>query len=522
MAEQMTERGVGARSSRGWQSAAAGAVAAVVVFTLVLWKPPMNEEAVTAFDDLAQLAAAALGGLGAAWAAVRAWRVEQQRLATSWGLIALGCWAWAWGEAIWSLYEVVLKEEVPFPSLADVGFLLLPVLAGLGLALWPTGFVAGRDRFAALLDGMIIGGSLLLISWATALGATVEAGGDTATVVIGAAYPLGDVLMASLVVLLLTRAEPTNRPALVLLSAGMVGLAIADSLFMYQTSTNSYSSGALLDAGWFAGFLAIGVAGVAMGAAPSQQPRERRFGGWRRMALPYVPAALALAIVFARLISGRSLHILEALCTLVIVAAVLARQFLVLADNRDLLASFEAGEDEQRRLAFRDPLTGLASRALFDDRLRHALRRAARDGVPRSVLVVDLDDFAHVNEGLGEAAGDQVLVEAASRLRSCVREADTVARVDGDQFAVVLEAGYQPPERIAQRVVDGMRTVFNVAGEPVPVTASVGLAVHSVPRARVAADDLVLVAERALEQAKTSGKDRFTVLSATPTGSRLL
>jgi hypothetical protein len=210
MAEQMTERGVGARSSRGWQSAAAGAVAAVVVFTLVLWKPPMNEEAVTAFDDLAQLAAAALGGLGAAWAAVRAWRVEQQRLATSWGLIALGCWAWAWGEAIWSLYEVVLKEEVPFPSLADVGFLLLPVLAGLGLALWPTGFVAGRDRFAALLDGMIIGGSLLLISWATALGATVEAGGDTATVVIGAAYPLGDVLMASLVVLLLTRSRRTG------------------------------------------------------------------------------------------------------------------------------------------------------------------------------------------------------------------------------------------------------------------------------------------------------------------------
>jgi diguanylate cyclase len=522
MAGQMTERGVGVRSTRGWRSTGAGAAAAVVVFTVVLWRQPLSDAAITAFDDLGQLAAALLGGCGAAWAAVRAWRVEQQRLAASWALIALGCWSWAWGEAIWSLYEIVLKEEVPFPSLADVGFLLLPVLAGMGLQLWPTGFVAPRDRLAALLDGLIIGSSLLLISWATALGATLQAGGDSLAVAIGAAYPLGDVLMASLVVLLLTRAEPTNRAALVLLSGGIVGLAIADSAFMYGTSTGTYSSGALLDAGWFAGFLAIGVAGVAMGAAPSQQPRGRRVGSWRRLALPYVPAGLALITVFIRLIGGRSLHIVEALCALVIVVAVLARQFLVLADNRDLIVAVDAGEEEHRRVAFRDPLTGLASRALFDDRLRHALRRAARDGVPRSVLMVDLDDFAQVNQGLGEAAGDQVLIEVASRLRSCVREADTVARVDGDRFAVVLEAGYQPPERIAQRVVDDLRTVVNVAGEPVPMTASVGLAVHSVPRARVGADELVLIAERALDQAKSEGKDRFTVLSATPTGSRLI
>jgi len=518
MAQRATERRLAARSGRRWKVAAVAVLVAVLVFALVLWKQPVSDDAITAFDDLGQLAAAALGGLGAAWASIRAWRVEQPRLAISWGLIALGCWSWAWGEAIWSLYEVVLKEEVPFPSLADVGFLLLPVLAGIGLQLWPTGVVARRDRLAALLDGTIIGSSLLLLSWATALGATVRAGGDTATVVIGAAYPLGDVLMASLVVLLLTRAEPTNRPALALLSAGIVGLAIADSAFMYGTSSGTYSSGALLDAGWFAGFLAIGVAGVAMGGAPSQQPRRLHQGGWRRTVLPYVPSVLALTVVFARLISGQSLHILEALCTLVIVAAVLARQFLLLSENRDLLTAVQTGRDEQRRLAFRDPLTGLASRALFEDRLRHALRRGARDGVPRSVLVVDLDDFAQVNKGLGEAAGDQVLIQAAARLRSCVREVDTVARIDGDQFGVVLEVGDQPPERIAERVVDGLRTVVDVAGEPVPVTASVGLAVHAVPRARVGPADLLSAAQRALEQAKTSGKNTFTVLPATRTG----
>jgi diguanylate cyclase (GGDEF)-like protein len=386
--------------------------------------------------------------------------------------------------------------------------------------------VARRDRLAALVDGLIIGSSLLLLSWATALGATLRAGGDTLAVAIGAAYPLGDVLMASLVVLLLTRAEPTNRAALLFLSGGIVALAIADSAFMYGTSTGTYSSGALLDAGWFAGFLAIGVAGVAMGAAPSQQPRGHRPASWRRLALPYVPAVLALVTVFARLITGGALHIVEALCVLVIIAAVVVRQFLVLADNRDLRAALDVGEEQQRRLGFRDSLTGLASPALFEDRLRHALRRAARDAMPRSVLLVDLDDFAQVNAGLGEAAGDQVLIEAASRLRSCVRQTDTVARLGGDQFAVVLEAGYQPPERIAQRVVEGLRSVVDVSGEPVPMTASVGLGVHTLPRARVAPDDLVSAAERALHQAKTAGKDQFAMVPATvspkPADSRLV
>src|SRR3954451_16980502 len=139
MDQRVTERHVAVRSGRAWRAAAAIALAAVAIFAVVLWKQPMSDAAITALDDLAQLAAAALGGFGAAWAAFKAWRVEQQRLAVSWGLIALGCWSWAWGEAIWSMYEVVLKEEVPFPSLADVGFLLLPVLAGVGLQLWPTG-----------------------------------------------------------------------------------------------------------------------------------------------------------------------------------------------------------------------------------------------------------------------------------------------------------------------------------------------------------------------------------------------
>ncbi|MGZ4625028.1 MAG: diguanylate cyclase domain-containing protein [Kineosporiaceae bacterium] len=517
MGYHVTAATPGRHSSKTWLRAAVLAVVAVIAFAAVLLTKPLSESAMTAFTDIGQFVAAALGGCGAAWAAVRAWRAGQQRLATSWGLIALGAWSWAWGEAIWTGYEVILAEDVPFPSLADVGFLGLPLLAGIGLLIWPTGAEEARDRLVALLDGAMIGAGLLLISWATSLGATVEAGGEsTLSIAIAAAYPVGDVLLVSLVVLLLTRAAPTNRTALLLLSAGLVLFAISDSAFMYTTSTGTYSSGAIIDAGWFAGFLAIGVAGVAMGAAPVARTRTRQSVTWRRFALPYIPAGLALLTFFGSLVAGNSLHVVEVVCAVIIVAAMMARQFLLLADNHELLAAANAGEAEVREIAFHDPLTGLVNRPLFEDRVQHALQRAGRDGRLRAVMVVDIDDFRHVSEGMGAAAGDQVVAEVAHRLQSCVRDADTVARIGGDEFAVLLEAGNQLPERVAERIVETLRTVVDVSGEPVPISASVGLAVDESRRPLIGASDLLMVARQAVMQAKAAGKDRFAALAAIP------
>jgi diguanylate cyclase (GGDEF)-like protein len=496
--------------------AAAVAAVAVLVFAVVLVTTPLGDDGMTAFTDLGQLAAAALGGTGAAVAALRAWRTDRQRLAVAWGLIAAGVWSWAWGEAVWSGYEVLLREEVPFPSFADVGFLGLPLLAGVGLLVWPAGAAGSRERLLALTDGALIGAGLLVLSWVTSLGATLAAGGaSTTAVVIGAAYPVGDVVLTALVVVLLTRAAPTNRLSLLLLSCGLVCLAVADSAFMYGTSTGSYSSGGLLDAGWFAGFLAIGVAGLAMGASPVARTRRRSATGWRRLALPYVPAGLAMATIFAQLLTGRSLHLVEILSALVIVAASWGRLFLAMAENREVLTALVSGEREDtRRHRFHDPLTGLVSADLFDDRVEQARRRAQRDGLPRGVLVVDLDDFRYVRDGLGGDAADELLLEVADRLRRCVRSGDSVARLREDEFAVLLEAGHQSFDRVAQRVVESLRTVVVVGGEPVPVTASVGLALHDARR--IGETDLVLAAQHALLQAKGAGKDRFAAVTAIP------
>jgi diguanylate cyclase (GGDEF)-like protein len=499
-------------------TAAVVAVVLAVVFGFVSVVKPFSETAMTAFTDIGQLVGAALGGLGAALAAVRAWRTERQQLATAWGLIAAGVWSWAWGEAIWTGYEVMLGEEVPFPSFADVGFLGLPLLAGIGLLVWPVGADGGRDRLLAVADGALIGAGLLVLSWVTYLRATIAAGsGDTLGLLIGAAYPVGDVVLTALVVVLLTRAAPTNRTPLLILSGGLVSLAVADSAFMYGTSTGSYESGGILDVGWFAGFLAIGVAGLAMGASPTTRSRRRTGPSWRRLALPYVPAGLAMATIFWQLFTNGSLHVVETLSALVILVASWCRQYILFAENRELVEALEAGDqDEARRTRFRDPLTGLVSSALFEDRVQQARRRALRDGLPRAVLVVDLDDFGSVRQGLGEDAADELLLEVAERLRRCVRAGDSVARLRDDEFAVLLEAGHQSFDRVAQRVVDGLRTAVVVGGQPVPVTASVGMALYDARRVGDGAADLVTVAERAVVQAKTAGKNRFAAVTAIP------
>ena len=501
-------------SGRPWVWAAVAAVGLSVVFAALLSTRLLPSQTVGAVDDLGELVAGLLGGLGAAFACVRARSSRQKRLAVTWGLVAAGVWAWALGEAVWSVYELALKEEVPFPSAADGGFLAMPVLAGAGLLLWPTSRAGRRDRISALLDGVIIASALLMLSWSLNLVAT---GGtnDLLATVIGAAYPLGDVLLASLAVLLLSRAEPGNRLSLVLLTCGVIALAVADSAFMYGTANGSYASGDLLDVGWVAGFLAIGVAGLAIRMTPTGSRDGSPIApGWPRLLLPYLPTAFATVIFFSRLYGGRLLHPVQITCALVIFLAGLVRQFLVLADNRRLLATVSASEDQLRHQAFHDSLTGLPNRALFADRVDHALRLAGRDHLPRSVLFIDIDNFKLVNDGLGHAAGDRVLMDAAARLTSCVRDSDTVARFGGDEFAVLLEGGHEPPEHVADRIVRELRGSVDIDGQSMTITASVGLVTHDPEHGTQDGEQLLAAADHAMYAAKAGGKDRFATSPA--------
>src|SRR5581483_164724 len=129
--------------------------------------------------------------------------------------------------------------------------------------------------------------------------------------------------------------------------------------------------------------------------------------------------------------------------------------------------------------AIHDPLTGLPNRVLFMDRLNMALTRAARHGGRVAVSFLDLDRFKLVNDGLGHAAGDDLLQAVAVRLGAAVRSQDTVARFGGDEFTVLCEdlASEDEAIMVARRILEELQRPFALDGSPVFVTASVGVAV---------------------------------------------
>lgn len=167
-------------------------------------------------------------------------------------------------------------------------------------------------------------------------------------------------------------------------------------------------------------------------------------------------------------------------------------------------------EQQLQHRAFHDELTGLANRALFYDRTEHALARGSRDGSDVAVLFVDLDDFKPVNDRLGHAAGDQLLQLVAKRLSVSVRAADTVARLGGDEFGILLEGADRDfAVQAAERVLAALETRFDLPSEALRVSASVGVAVTRDDVREV--EDLLRAADRAMYDAKRSGKRRLAV-----------
>lgn len=168
--------------------------------------------------------------------------------------------------------------------------------------------------------------------------------------------------------------------------------------------------------------------------------------------------------------------------------------------------------------ALHDPLTGLANRALFLDRVSHALELVARRRARPAVLFLDLDHFKSVNDVAGHSVGDQLLTEVAIRLQGAVRPSDTLARLGGDEFAILCEELDEPDEQasaVAARVMAQLAEPFTVAGRPLAVTASIGVAVGE------RGDDpeaLIARADQAMYRAKQLGRARVEHDLAGPDG----
>jgi diguanylate cyclase (GGDEF)-like protein/PAS domain S-box-containing protein len=188
-----------------------------------------------------------------------------------------------------------------------------------------------------------------------------------------------------------------------------------------------------------------------------------------------------------------------------------------------MLEDVDLRKNQELELAHRaahDPLTGLPNRILFHDRLDQALRAAKRRRGQLAVLLIDLDRFKPVNDELGHHAGDRLLQQVGARMRGCFREADTVARIGGDEFAVVLDKeGREGAVSAARKLLDTASTTFDIDGVTCSVGLSIGIATF--PADAASADGLLRRADVAMYQAKRAQSGYHLAAGEPPTAAAL-
>jgi diguanylate cyclase len=498
---------------RTWLAAAAGWVAVVVVLDS---SGVISPDAEVVVDNAAQLSA----GIAAFVACfVTARRLDgPERLWRLW--MGAGMLGWSVGQACWSYFQVVADTPLPSPSVADLGYLTMPVMAVpamLSMAVEPPRHTAPGERHATVvffLDGLIVVGSLFTITWATSLGAVVRTVEPTApSFAVAVAYPATDLMLVVIVVLLaVTRRVPQQmRPHLWVLGTGLVAIAVSDSIFAYIVSNGLDEMPPVTNAGFILGPLLIALAALDPTGPARRRLREAHTHADPKverahLLLPYALVAVTGTVVAIQALLGARIDAIEATVAWLVLGLTLVRQMITLVENTTLLAKVSAAQDELAFRAHHDPLTGLANRALFNERLSTALERHSRGGEALALLVIDLDDFKVVNDTFGHAAGDRLLLAVGERLRGCVRADDTVARLGGDEFAVVLEAGAEAPSIVAQRILVALRQPFAIERRLLSLGASVGVVEPDRHEAGLTPDDLLHRADGAMYVGKRRGK----------------
>ncbi|MET3422051.1 diguanylate cyclase (GGDEF)-like protein [Actinoplanes tereljensis] len=477
------------RGSRTVTNRVVMTVAAVLVYLAVVHLAPVSDVAAGRLSQIADCASA--GTMGVLWFRAARW-ASGRRLRIGIGLLGVAALAWMVAEAIWLVTGWSANGDVPIPAVANAFFAVTMIGTPIAVALLVR---RPSASLRTLLDGLLIGTSLMFVLWALVIGPQYRAGASNLGTV---TYAVVDALVVSVVVLVLTDAHPTVRPALRISAIGMVVMFAADSSYAYQAVDGHYRFGALPDLLWFLAF-AILAASV---------PRRRMLGsldalvdGTRaRNFLPYVPFSLAFATAVAVPLARRHLDPALYWLSLALALVVVIRQLITLTENRSLTRRLSTAVQDLRFRAYHDPLTGLANRALFED----SLDRALSSGDPVAVLYIDLDGFKPINDAYGHERGDEALVVVAERLRGTARQQDVVARLGGDEFAI-LTVG-PDPAALADRVLAALHTPLDLSGRSVSIGASIGIAAG-----RTTPGELLRNADAAMYAAKRQGRDRIVV-----------
>jgi diguanylate cyclase (GGDEF)-like protein len=507
----------------------------------------------TYFMDLSSILFNLLAAL-ALYLAARRSRVMSKRLFGAWGFLALAQLSFTFGDAAWTFIEIRLGLN-PFPSLADVFYLMFYPLFLIGILYFPTRHSAQMNYSKLLLDLSIILVAGTVGYWNIYLGpiAASNTGQPFLNQAISLAYPVGDlILIFAVIKLIFMQSEGEDRLPLFFLMMGAVVMVLTDSIYGYQSLSRQYASGNLLDFGWITSYFMIGLAGLwqalrvpESAGIPSQSVGgsaiRSRLSAWLAN-LPYIWILIACTILILEYIRRINFDLFTMIGIITIIGLVFVRQVLTLRENKDQFGQLSEALDQvkqrtaelrranqelrwevhermriEKQMAYdslHDGLTGLPNRTLFMDRLKHAVDYTKRHNeFTFSVVFLDIDHFKEVNEGMGHPIGDQVLVEVAQRMVACLRTCDTVARLAGDEYIILLEDTHGPQDvlQVAERIQASLKEPLALDGRLIGVSFSFGLVADG--NCYDQAEDIIRDADIALYQAKTAGKAPFAVFT---------
>jgi two-component system, cell cycle response regulator len=416
--------------------------------------------------------------------------VLHRRERVAWAVMGLALALWTSGDLYWTAVLADVAEP-PYPSIADA----------LWLAFLPTAYVAllllMHDRSPRLdsrmwLDGIIAALTAGAVSAAVVFGAVQETtGGGTAAVATNLAYPLGDMILIGTVLGAVTAGRGRLDRTWLFFAAGIAVFAVADSIYLFRVAEDTYAVGGLLDLGWPAGALLVGLS--------AWQPAVRKRAATEKLPSVGVPVVLALVslgiLVYDHFDRANLLAL--GLATASIVAVVI-RLFLTHRESLENLVT-------SRRQACTDSLTGLGNRLALMD----TMERALASGEPHVLLRFDLDGFKNYNDSYGHPAGDAMLARLGSRLAVATAADGSAYRIGGDEFCVL---GAWPAGELPDPLIARARAALSEEGDGFKVGASCGHALlcEEAPDAVEA----LRVADRRLYAEKNTGRVSARIQSA--------
>ncbi len=487
---------------------------------------------------------------------------NSKKLGRVWKMISLAFLMYVFGDLSWFVLEL-FYENPQSPSIADVFYILFFPLFIIGVHLVPKRRLTQRDAVNRVIDMSIIILSAVLVCWNFLVGplSASFANGPSIDVIILAIYPIGDVLLLwSILVILYSQFKEISHTSIILLIFSIIVMVGADCIFATSTMNGHYSSHHIVDAVYGLSFFIAGLAGVQQQKELDHKrmaddaPAGDEFIPLKRPIYSIIPY-ISLVAAYILLVQSTTITMymrFQAIAVVVgvIIGLVSLRQALVLMDNRklaeDLYKSLEISkkqaealqqgnaklhiqiaeriraERELAQYAMSDRLTGLPNRELFIDRLNQALNIDPCEKVNRyPVLFLDLDTFKIINDSLGHAAGDKLLVLVAERLRENLRSIDMISRLGGDEFVVLLSNIENEKSLfiVVEKILSSLGEPFDLDGVEVTISCSIGV-VRDIT-GYDCAENILRDADFAMYEAKLAGRSRYRIFDISMHEKRL-